>query len=265
MGFGLHSRPIPNTPRRIAKCRFKSRIANLFMKLRSIVLEMIIFRLQPFKTLRGVIMHHQNCVVLNNSQVLVREAPPPSENGIEFKVAKSPSDTTAAFFIGVFAFSNFKDIFLGLSDGDCKVYTGSASGALPAFLGFSGGDTKVYAGSASGALRVLPKVTRIKQQKSSTNGRDQKSSKGDRIASYNHFQCVLCGCSLGSVVIPKSVLDIRERCESRLLDKRERCESRSLRSCHVSNQNHLRQWITTQRKLNKWLQTFSNLPAKQTW
>lgn len=40
MGFGLHSRPIPNTPRRIAKCRFKSRIANLFMKLRSIVLEM---------------------------------------------------------------------------------------------------------------------------------------------------------------------------------------------------------------------------------
>lgn len=109
MGFGLHSRPIPNTPRRIAKCRFKSRIANLFMKLRSIVLEMIIFRLQPFKTLRGVIMHHQNCVVLNNSQVLVREAPPPSENGIEFKVA-NPLLTRRQLFSLVFSLSQISRI-----------------------------------------------------------------------------------------------------------------------------------------------------------
>ena len=71
-GFGLHSR-LSTQP---------SRIANLFMKLRSLVLEMIVFRLQRFKTLRGVMVHHQNCVFLNNSQVLVREKP-----SFKFKVA----------------------------------------------------------------------------------------------------------------------------------------------------------------------------------
>lgn len=74
-----------------------------------IVLEMIIFRLQPFKTLREVIMHHQNCVVLNNSQVLVREAPPPSENGIEFKVA-NPLLTRRQLFSLVFSLSQISRI-----------------------------------------------------------------------------------------------------------------------------------------------------------
>ena len=139
-GFGLHFRPINSTQ--------PSRIANLFMKLRSPVLEMIVFRLQRFKTLRGVMVHHQNCVVLNNSQVLVREKP-----SFKFKVANRLVTGRRLFSLFFFAFSNFKNIFLGLSDADCKVYAGSASGALRVTV-----------------LKQLPKATRIKQQKSGELG-----------------------------------------------------------------------------------------------